>query len=92
MIRIAQHGRVRGRLGAFEGANYEARGFFRPQADCIMFTRGECRSAPPAGARLRRLSTCIAARHQSSSLKRELRALRDFVVCFSGGIPVDRDS
>jgi hypothetical protein len=28
-----------GRVGAFEGANYEARGYFRPQADCIMFTR-----------------------------------------------------
>ena len=28
-----------GKVGAFEGANYEARGFFRPQADCIMFTR-----------------------------------------------------
>jgi hypothetical protein len=27
------------RVGAFEGANYEARGFFRPQVDCIMFTR-----------------------------------------------------
>ena len=25
--------------GAFEGANYEPRGAFRPQADCIMFTR-----------------------------------------------------
>src|SRR5205807_1695496 len=25
------------RVGAFEGANYEARGFYRPQADCIMF-------------------------------------------------------
>ena len=28
-----------GKVGAFEGANYEARGFYRPQADCIMFTR-----------------------------------------------------
>ena len=28
-----------GRVGAFEGANYEARGYYRPQADCIMFTR-----------------------------------------------------
>jgi hypothetical protein len=28
-----------GTVGAFEGANYEARGFFRPQSDCIMFTR-----------------------------------------------------
>ncbi len=28
-----------GRVGAFEGANYEAKGFYRPQVDCIMFTR-----------------------------------------------------
>jgi hypothetical protein len=28
-----------GKVGAFEGANYEARGAFRPQTDCIMFTR-----------------------------------------------------
>jgi hypothetical protein len=28
-----------GKVGAFEGANYEARGNFRPQSDCIMFTR-----------------------------------------------------
>ena len=28
-----------GKVGAFEGANYEARGAYRPQADCIMFTR-----------------------------------------------------
>jgi hypothetical protein len=30
-----------GRVGAFEGANYEAKGFYRPQVDCIMFTRTE---------------------------------------------------
>jgi hypothetical protein len=28
-----------GTVGAFEGANYEARGFYRPEMDCIMFTR-----------------------------------------------------
>jgi len=28
-------------VGAFEGAMYEARGYYRPQADCIMFTRDE---------------------------------------------------
>ena len=28
-----------GRVGAFEGANYEARGYYRPQVDCIMFSR-----------------------------------------------------
>lgn len=30
-----------GKVGAFEGADYEARGYFRPQQDCIMFTRDE---------------------------------------------------
>jgi hypothetical protein len=30
-----------GKVGAFEGAMYEARGYYRPQADCIMFTRDE---------------------------------------------------
>ncbi len=28
-----------GKVGAFEGANYEANGYFRPEVDCIMFTR-----------------------------------------------------
>lgn len=30
---------ARGRVGAFEGAKYEARGYYRPEANCIMFTR-----------------------------------------------------
>ncbi|HEX9637556.1 MAG TPA: M64 family metallopeptidase, partial [Acidobacteriota bacterium] len=30
-----------GQVGAFEGAIYEAKGYYRPQADCIMFTRNE---------------------------------------------------
>jgi IgA Peptidase M64/Peptidase M64 N-terminus len=40
-----------GKVGAFEGANYEAQGYFRSQADCVMFTRDDvpfcaaCRSA-----------------------------------------------
>ena len=28
-----------GKVGAYEGANYEARGYYRPQSDCIMFSR-----------------------------------------------------
>jgi hypothetical protein len=28
-----------GKVGAFEGASYEAKGRYRPSADCIMFTR-----------------------------------------------------
>jgi len=30
-----------GKVGAFEGAMYEAKGYYRPQADCIMFTRDQ---------------------------------------------------
>lgn len=30
-----------GKVGAFEGAIYEAKGYYRPQVDCIMFTRNE---------------------------------------------------
>ena len=39
------------RVGAFQGAHYDARAFYRPQADCVMFTRDEvpfcrvCRAA-----------------------------------------------
>ncbi|MGZ3459155.1 MAG: IgA Peptidase M64 [Archangium sp.] len=28
-----------GQVGAFEGAHYEARGYYRPQVDCMMFSR-----------------------------------------------------
>jgi hypothetical protein len=30
-----------GKVGAFEGAMYEAKGYYRPEVDCIMFTRGQ---------------------------------------------------
>jgi len=30
-----------GKVGAFEGALYEAKGYYRPQPDCIMFTRDD---------------------------------------------------
>jgi hypothetical protein len=42
-------------VGAFEGAAYEARGLYRPQADCIMFTRdrvGFCRVCQRAITRI----------------------------------------
>jgi hypothetical protein len=43
------------RVGAFEGASYEAHGLYRPEADCIMFTRdpvGFCRVCRRAIARI----------------------------------------
>ena len=30
-----------GRVGAFEGANYQAKGYYRPAEDCIMFSRDD---------------------------------------------------
>jgi IgA Peptidase M64/Peptidase M64 N-terminus len=30
-----------GKVGAFEGAMYEAKGYYRPQVDCIMFSRND---------------------------------------------------
>lgn len=30
-----------GKVGAFEGAMYEAKGYYRPEVDCIMFTRSK---------------------------------------------------
>jgi hypothetical protein len=41
-------------VGAFEGALYQARGYYRPQADCIMFTRAPafCAVCRPAILRI----------------------------------------
>ena len=36
LLSKARHSKA---VGAFEGANYEATGYYRPQMDCIMFTR-----------------------------------------------------
>ena len=38
-IKLFAREQYRTRVGAFEGANYEAKGYYRPQVDCIMFTR-----------------------------------------------------
>jgi hypothetical protein len=38
-VRMLRAERYANAVGAFEGAMYEARGYYRPQADCIMFTR-----------------------------------------------------
>ena len=35
-----------GKVGAFEGASYEPQGYYRPQVDCVMFTRNEVGFCP----------------------------------------------
>jgi hypothetical protein len=39
LMGLLASGPYAGKVGAFEGANYEARGYYRPQQDCIMFSR-----------------------------------------------------
>jgi len=49
------HDKYSSAVGAFEGANYEAKGYYRPQEDCIMFTRDDvpfCRVCQWAIARV----------------------------------------
>ncbi len=41
MTALLGSGPFAGKVGAFEGALYEAKGYYRPQSDCIMFTRDE---------------------------------------------------
>jgi hypothetical protein len=38
LLSSAEHA---GEVGAFQGANYDAQAFYRPQIDCVMFTRDE---------------------------------------------------
>ena len=47
-----------GKVGAFEGAGYEARGLYRPEASCIMGSRRSPTSAASASARSIASSIC----------------------------------
>lgn len=40
-IRFFAGEKYAGKVGAFEGAMYEAKGYYRPEIDCIMFTRSQ---------------------------------------------------
>jgi hypothetical protein len=41
MTKLLASGPHTAKVGAFEGAMYEAKGLYRPQSDCIMFSRDE---------------------------------------------------
>jgi hypothetical protein len=57
--KLLHSGPYAGKVGAFEGANYLAKGYYRPQTDCIMFTRSEnfCRVCQRAIERIVALYT-----------------------------------
>ena len=50
-----------GAVGAFEGANYEATGYYRPAADCIMFTRDRVPFCPVCRRAIERVIDLYAA-------------------------------
>ncbi len=39
--RLLSSDKYAGKVGAFEGALYEAKGYYRPQVDCVMFSRND---------------------------------------------------
>lgn len=53
--------RYSGRVGAFEGAMYEAQGLYRPATDCIMFTRDDVGFCPVCRWALERVIDLYAA-------------------------------
>jgi hypothetical protein len=62
LFRSAEHARV---VGAFQGANYDAQAYYRPQLDCVMFTRDDvpfCRVCQEAIERIIDLYAGPAAR------------------------------
>ena len=52
---LLHSGEFSNRVGAFEGASYETKGLYRPQADCIMFSRNEVGFCPVCTRALQRV-------------------------------------
>jgi IgA Peptidase M64/Peptidase M64 N-terminus len=51
-----------GKVGAFEGAMYEGRGYYRPEADCIMFSRDDVGFCAVCRRAIERVIALYAAR------------------------------
>jgi hypothetical protein len=52
--------RYAGKIGAFEGAGYQARGLYRPATDCIMFTRNPNSFCPVCAQAIERVIALYA--------------------------------
>jgi len=59
-----------GATGAFEGANYKPKGTYRPNVDCIMFTRDEVPFCPVCRRTLERVIDLYARPTGSSAGRR----------------------
>lgn len=61
-MKLLGSGKYAGKVGAFEGANYAARGYYRPQIDCVMFTRDEVPFCPVCQRGIERVIDLYAGR------------------------------
>ena len=55
-------GPMGGKVGAFEGAGYKAKGLYRPSTDCIMFTRNMDRFCPVCARAIERVIDAAVGR------------------------------
>jgi IgA Peptidase M64/Peptidase M64 N-terminus len=60
VTRLFARERYRSAVGAFRGANYDAQAYYRPQLDCIMFTRNEVPFCRVCDSALERVIDSIA--------------------------------
>jgi len=52
---LLHSGGFAGKVGAFEGASYETKGLYRPQVDCIMFSRNDVGFCPVCAKAIERV-------------------------------------
>jgi hypothetical protein len=62
MTLLLAQGPYAGAVGAFEGAGYRAKGYFRPRADCLMFGRDEVGFCPVCRRAIERIIDLYARR------------------------------
>ena len=60
VTRLLGSERYRPAVGAFQGANYDAQAYYRPQLDCIMFTRDQVPFCHVCESALERMIDSIA--------------------------------
>ncbi len=60
--KLLSRAKYAGKVGAFEGANYSPQGYYRPQVDCLMFTRDEVGFGAVCRRAIERVIAVYAAR------------------------------
>ena len=84
--------RYAGQVGAFQGANYDARAYYRPQLDCVMFTRDEVPFCRVCQGALEHVIDLYAGQPDGTLRPRPARAasmsFRNYVFSFAESGPI----